>query len=106
MKEFVSIGAGFLSNNVCIQNEKGFDRVYREDVWKIIQKRGTESRTTEMLRALYKNNSSVVRINNVELREFEVEVGLRQGCVLSPLLLFSVVLDEGIKKSKKYNEEA
>lgn len=42
----------------------------------------------------------IVRRNNEEFKEFEIKKGLKQGCVLSSLL-FSVVVNEAIKRAKK-----
>lgn len=37
---------------------------------------------------------------NKESSEFEIKIGLKQGCLLSPLLFF-IVIDDAIKKSKR-----
>lgn len=46
--------------------------------------------------SMCKNNSNIVRTNNEEPRKSETKIGVKQGCVLSPLL-FSIVIDEAIK---------
>lgn len=87
--------------HVCfIDLEKAFDRIRREDIWTTLEKRGIDKETIEVVRALYKNNRNIVRTNNEESKEFITEIGVKQGCVLSPLL-FSVVIDEAIKEAKK-----
>ena len=49
---------------------------------------------------MYKENVNTVRTNNEESKEFRTKIGVKQGCVLSPIL-FRVVLHEAIKKAKK-----
>lgn len=39
-------------------------------------------------------------MNNEESREFTAEIGVKQGCVLSPLL-FTIVIDEAVKEAKR-----
>lgn len=48
---------------------------------------------------LRRNNRNIKRINNEETAEFEAQIGMRQGYALRPLL-FSVVLDEVMKKEE------
>lgn len=47
---------------------------------------------------LCKNNRNVIRLNNEGFREYEMQIRVNQGCVLSPLL-FSVVMDEAMRKA-------
>lgn len=83
----------------CTDFKKAFDRVCREDVWRILYSRGrVDVETVEVFRPLYRNNKSVVRVNNEESRECDIKIGLKQGCVLSKTILVSVALDEGLKK--------
>ena len=41
---------------------------------------------------VYRNSSSVIRVNNTVRYKFDVQVGVHQGSVLSPLL-FIIVLE-------------
>lgn len=87
--------------HICyIDLEKAFDKVEREDVWRCLEKRGVEKDLIHAIKALYHCCRSYVRCNNQESEMFETKTGLRQGCVLSPLL-FAVVLDEVFKQCKK-----
>ena len=40
----------------------------------------------DFLQSLYQGTSCQVRVGNMQSRAFEVNVGLRQDCILSPLL--------------------
>lgn len=50
-------------------------------------------------KATYDTTLNVVRVHNEELLTFETRDGLKQGCILRPLLL-SVVTDKAIKSVK------
>jgi hypothetical protein len=83
-----------------IDLEKAFDRIKREDVWKSLRNRGIDEKTIKQIESLYETSKSYVRTRNETSSTFETGIGLRQGCVLSPLL-FSIVLDDAVKESKK-----
>ena len=40
----------------------------------------------QLLKCIYRENTSCVKVNEFLTRPFEVTMGLYQGCVLSPLL--------------------
>jgi hypothetical protein len=56
----------------------------------------------ELIQAIeryYKQTKNYVRTSNTRSEEFETSRGLRQGCILSPML-FNIVMDEVMKESK------
>ena len=53
-----------------------------------------------MIRALYLENSVEVKIGNKRSDHFPVSTGLRQGCVLSPLL-FSLYINGLVVELKR-----
>ena len=68
--------------------KKAYDRVPRDKVWKVLQEYGVDG---QLLRAItgksfYYRPEVCVRVNGKQSKPFHVGVGLRQGCVLSPLL--------------------
>lgn len=73
-----------------------FDRVRRGDIWKALNKRGTDGETIVLIRVLYENKNCV-KLNNEESREFETGIGVKQEYILSPSL-FSIVMDEAMPR--------
>ena len=72
--------------------EKAFDRVPREVVRWALRKLGVDEWLIRTVMALYTEAYTVVRTDAGLSENFEVEVGLHQGSVLSPLL-FAAVID-------------
>ena len=75
-----------------IDLEKAFDRVPREVIWWAMRKLGIEEWIINIVKAMYSNANSRVRVNDTYSDPFEVKVGVHQGSVLSPLL-FIIVLE-------------
>ena len=71
--------------------EKAFDRVPRDIVKWAMRKLGVDEWLIETVMAMYKNSNSAVRVNNTVGEKFNVEVGVHQGSVLSPLLFIMVL---------------
>ena len=71
---------------------KAYDRVWREGLWKALWQKGVRGRMWRVLKDYYKNVQSSVRLDGGNTDWFDVDVGVRQGCVISPLL-FDVFVD-------------
>jgi hypothetical protein len=84
-----------------IDIQKAYDRVWRKGLWKKLYDYGIRGKMWRMIKNIYQNVESCVQVNGRRSRFFPINVGLRQGCVLSPLLfdLFINGLIEEIKKS-------
>ena len=72
--------------------EKGFDRVGREVVWWGLKYLGVDEWVVSVIKAMYEDATTKVRLNGRESNAFSVRVGVHQGSVLSPLL-FIIVLE-------------
>ena len=77
---------------VFIDLEKAFDRVPREVVWWALRYLGVDEGIVSVIKAMYEDALTKVRLNWRKSRAFNVEVGVHQGSVLSPLL-FIIVLE-------------
>ena len=78
--------------------KKAFDMVDRKTIWKVLRHYGFPQKIINVIQSLYRDTSCRV-IQNSDLSDpFEVNTGVRQGCLLSPLI-FSLVIDWVMKKS-------
>ena len=72
--------------------EKAFDRVPREVVWWALRYLGVDEWIVSVVRAMYEDATTKVKLNGRESKAFSVRVGVHHGSVLSPLL-FIIVLE-------------
>jgi len=66
--------------------QKAYDRVWRQGLWFILRKYGIRGKLWRVLKNLYAKVESCVRLGKYCTDFFEILVGLRQGCLLSPML--------------------
>jgi hypothetical protein len=71
---------------------KAYDTVFREGVWEGLWVKGIGGKMWRVLKNLYQEVGSCVRLGKEKTDWFNLEIGLRQGCILSPIL-FSVFID-------------
>jgi len=79
-----------------IDASKAFDQVNHNVLFRKLVKRGAPSCFVGVLMNWYNKLESSVRWNGVLSSSFRVLCGVRQGCILSPLL-FNVYVDELIE---------
>ena len=65
---------------------KAFDCVDHSKQWKILQEMGIPDHLTCFLRNLYAGQGATVRTGRGTTDWFQIGKGVRQGCILSPLL--------------------
>ena len=85
-----------------IDLEKAYDQVPRDKLWKVLQEYGVDGQLLRAIKSFYCRPEVCVRINGKQSKPFHVGVGLRQGCVLSPLLF--IVYMNWIDKCSQANE--
>ena len=66
--------------------EKTFDRIYPKKLVDILSKVGMDEADIRLIENLCWKQSAVVKIKGEYTRNIEVRRGVRQGCVLSPIL--------------------
>ena len=69
-----------------IDYSKAFDSVDHNKLWNVMQKMGVPKHLINLLHNLYVNQVAVVRTACGETSEFSIGKGVRQGCILSPML--------------------
>lgn len=72
--------------------EKAYDRVDREALWNVLRIYGVGGQLLEGIKTFYRGASACVRMDGEPSESFEIGVGVRQGCVMSPWL-FTVFMD-------------
>ena len=72
---------------------KAFDKVNRESLWHVLQKLQTSTKMINMLKSMYSSVQACVRWGALYSEFFYCPGGLKQGCLLSPLL-FSFLISE------------
>ena len=76
-----------------IDFRKAFDTVWREGLWNELRRRGLGERTVGMIKELYRDHRRKVMTAWGDTEWIACERGVKQGCVLSPLL-FALYIGE------------
>lgn len=69
-----------------IDYKKAFDRVKHEMMVEIMKQIGTDARTINIITNLYWNQTAVLKIDGEHTEDIQIQRGVRQGCILSPIL--------------------
>ena len=73
--------------------KKAFDSVHRESLINVLHSNGLSGKFIRALEAMYRSVLSCVRVKDKLTELFDCPGGLRQGCILSPVL-FSLYINE------------
>ena len=73
--------------------KKAYDFINRDKLWKRLFESGISGKMLNAIMSLYKSVSSCVRVNLFKTEWFNVQYGLRQGCILSSLLFNLCIID-------------
>lgn len=65
---------------------KAFDSVNRDTLWLVMERFGVPGRFLNVCKSLHQNNWSSVLYNGESTEAFQTNTGVRQGCVLAPIL--------------------
>ena len=83
-----------------IDYEKAFDSVDRDMLWKIMRHYGIPEKIVNLVRSLYVGTNCQVSHDGQLSEPFQINTGVRQGCLLSPFL-FTLAVDWILKESTK-----
>ena len=75
-----------------IDFKKAFDSIHHETLWKILRHYGLPQKIVGLFSVLYKSFECSVLMDSTQTYYFPVKSGVRQGCILSPIL-FNITLD-------------
>jgi hypothetical protein len=78
--------------------EKAYDWVPGNQLWVCLREYGVDGELLRAIQSLYRQCTICVRVNSIKSKSFAVGTGLRQGCVLSPLL-FIIYMERIAKRS-------
>lgn len=83
-----------------IDIKKAYDKVWRDGLWRCLAEYGVKGKMWRMLRAIYASSKATVLVDGSDSEVFDIELGVRQGDVISPLL-FSIFFNGLIKDLKE-----
>ena len=78
-----------------IDFSKAYDRVDRDRLWNKLSNIGVGFKFLQALQGIYKDVKGTVRINGRMTQYFDINSGLKQGCLLSPTL-FNIYINDFI----------
>ena len=73
--------------------EKAYDSLNRELLWALMKKVGLKSKVIKAIKSLYNESRTTFKIGNIVTDWVESNRGVKQGCVLSPLI-FALFMEE------------
>ena len=77
--------------------EKAYDRVDREGIWRVLRIYGVDGELLRAVKSLYEGARAAVRVEDELSEFFSLNVGLKQGCVMSPWL-FNLYMDGVVRE--------
>jgi hypothetical protein len=69
-----------------IDFEKAFDKVQHQKLIEILQQLGLDGRNIHIIKNLYWRQKERVRVDNQTTDEVQINRGIRQSCIISPIL--------------------
>ena len=69
-----------------VDYEKAFDNVRWPKLWETLNELGVPSHLISLVKNLYEASEAVIKIDNTLSEKCRIRKGVRQGCILSPLL--------------------
>ena len=76
---------------IFVDFQKAFDSIHRETLWKIMESYGIPEKLIKIIKALYKDTKVAVIHNGNKTDWFDIQSGVKQGCVMSGFLFLLVV---------------
>ena len=87
-----------------IDLKSAFDTVWRKALWRMMIAIGVDTKIVNIIEALYKDTECAIVIDGHITEWFKVNIGVRQGCILSPTL-FNIFLEFVMKELKRLDQD-
>ena len=85
--------------HICfVDLEKAFDFVPRDVLRLLLKERSIEEQVVQLIVDIHDGTHCVVKSSGEKSSKFEVTTGVRQGCVMSPVL-FNLVMDKIVREA-------
>lgn len=81
-----------------IDYSKAFDSVRHHHLLDVMTKMGFPKHLVSLIAALYHGQKATIRWNNENCTYFNIEKGVRQGCILSPHL-FNIYIEQIMREA-------
>jgi retron-type reverse transcriptase len=81
-----------VQHSISIDAEKAFDKIQHHFMIKAVRKLGIEGMYLNIVKTIYDKRIANIILNGEILKPLPLKSGMRQGCLLSPLL-FNIVLE-------------
>ena len=78
--------------------ERAFDALKHTVIWQTLAEQGVSTKLVNIIKELYNKSTCQVIYRNRKSESIPLRNGVKQGCVLSPLL-FNNVLDTALSKA-------
>jgi hypothetical protein len=86
------------TNILFVDFKAAFDSINRGALWQILEHYGIPQKMITMMKALYENTKCTEQVNGLQSDSFDVNTGVRQGAIASPVL-FNFAIDWVMKKA-------
>lgn len=86
---------------IFVDLKAAFDNVNRRKLWEILREKGIGRGLIRRLETIYESTEIAVRTKEGLPSRFKVKKGVRQGCVLSPLLFNLYIADVDLYMKRK-----
>ena len=87
-----------------IDFKSAFDTIWRKALWKMLRAVGVNKKIVNIVENMYNKTVCAVAVDGYTTEWFEVMIGVRQGCLLSPTL-FNVFLDFVMEEVRCLNKD-
>ena len=89
---------------ISLDTEKAFDKIQHPLISKVFERSGIQGPYLNIIKAIYSKPEANIKLNWEELEAIALKSETRQGCPLSPYLLFNIVLDVLAREIRKQKE--